>query len=120
MHVAGVILDGDLNASVERLLAAILEHLHGVGDAGADATFGFAVFGGAEDDAVDGRANGLRNADAGFEMFFAGLPVSLVAAPALARGTNAPAAGIECNAGIVGAFLHVAQGSIIERSECLE
>ena len=53
MHVAGVILDGDFDARIERCAATGFENFHRVGDACADATLCLAILHRTEHDAID-------------------------------------------------------------------
>ena len=92
VQVAGVILDRDLHAGIERLLSARFQHLHRVGDPRADAALGLAIFAGAEDDAEDRRAERLRHAEPESQMLLRGAPVLFEAH----RGrADAPATRVE-------------------------
>ncbi len=92
VEVAGVVFDGDFYAGFEGVGFASFEDFDGVGDSGADSAGCFAVFAGAEDDAVDGGAEGFCDTDTEAEMVFGGAPFVFESD---AGGADAPAAGID-------------------------
>ena len=117
VHVARVVLDRDLHAGFLRGFFAGLEHLHGVGDAGADAALGLAVVGPAEDHAEDRRAERLRDANARSQMLVGRAPVFFEAHGSRA---DAPRSGVDFDLQPFRFGPHVAQVAVVERLVSVE
>ena len=117
LHVARVILDGDLHAGIDRSAALALADLHGIGDARLDAAFGPAIIAIAQHDTEDRRPERLGHANAEREMLLRRAPLIF---EALRGRANAPGAELDLQSLIRCLALQAGEIAVVEVFEGIE